>query len=120
MLIIILCCLFFGILLIFSFSDIMESIPEVVLEVVNPRGEIEPPKSAGISPRISDLSGQKIGLYDNGKDGFTNFLDVIEKLLKEKDPSITIKRYQGAFDLGEQLALKIAKEVDAVIYGAGD
>ena len=118
--IIILGCLFFGILLVFCFADIMESMPEVILEVLNPRAEIEPPKSIGISSRLSDLSGKTIGLYDIGKEGFANFLDVIEKLLKEKDPTITINRYQGAFDLGEQLALQIAKKVDAVIYGPGD
>ena len=118
--IIIFCCLFFGMLLIFRFADIMDAMPQFVLEVLNPRGEIEPLKAVGISPRISDLSGKTIGLYDIGKDGFKNFLDVTEKLLKEKYPAATIKRYQGAFDLGEDLALTISREVDAVIYGIGD
>ena len=120
MLILIACCLFLGMLLIFRFADIMASMPEFVLEVLNPRGEIEPPKAVGISPRIPDVAGKTIGLYDIGKDGFKNFLDVTEKLLKEKYPTVIIKRYNGAFDLGEDLALTISREVDTVIYGVGD
>jgi len=107
-------------LLIIRFADIIASMPGYDLEVLNPRGEIEPPKATGISPRISELQGKTIGLYDIGKDGFKNFLDITEALLKEKYPAVAVKRYNGAFDLGEQLALKIAKEVDAVIYGVGD
>jgi len=101
-------------------GSIMASMPEFVLEVLNPRGEIEPPKAVGISHRISDLVEKTIGLYDIGKDGFKNFLDVTEKLLEERYPTVTVKRYNGAFDLGEHLALTISKEVDAVIYGVGD
>ena len=52
----------------------------VILEVLNPRGEIEPPPVSGISARIQTLDGKKIGLYDNGKAGFAEFLDEIEKL----------------------------------------
>lgn len=103
-----------------SNGTILESMPGFDFEVLNPRGEIEPPKTVGISPRISDLAGKTIGLYDIGKNGFKNFLDVTEELLKEKYPSATVKRYNGAFDLGEQLALQIAEEVDTVIYGVGD
>jgi len=114
------CCLFLAMLLMLRFADIMASIPGYDLEVLNPRGEIEPPKATGISPRISDLKGKTIGLYDIGKDGFKNFLDVTETLLKEKYPAVAVKRYNGAFDLGEPLALKISREVDAVIYGVGD
>jgi len=96
------------------------SFAQVTLEVLNPRGEIDPPKTLGISPRVSDLAGKTIGLYDNGKDGFAAFLDVTERLLKERYPTITIKRYRGAFDLGDPIAETMAKEVDTFIYGSGD
>ena len=92
----------------------------VVLEVLNPRGEIEPPPVLGISPRLKDLDGKKIGLYDNGKAGFAEFLDEIERLLKERYSDITVLRYNGAFDLGDKLAGKMASEVDAFIYGSAD
>jgi hypothetical protein len=91
-----------------------------MLEVLNPRGEVDPPKTLGISPRVTTLEGKRIGLYDNGKEGFADFLNVIEKLLKEKYPTATIVRFNGAFDCGDALAAKIAKSVDTVIYGSGD
>jgi hypothetical protein len=90
------------------------------LEVLNPRGEVDPPTTLGISPRVTTLAGKRIGLYDNGKEGFADFLDVIEKLLKEKYPTATIVRFNGAFDCGDALAAKIAKSVDTVLYGSGD
>lgn len=96
------------------------STSDVDLEVLNPRGEIKQLKNLGISPRLSDLTGKTIGLYDNGKQGFTAFLDVIENLLIVKFPTLMIKRYQGAFDLGDLIAVTMKKEVDAFIYGSGD
>ena len=107
-------------LMLLCIGMIESSIAQVILEVLNPRGEIDPPKTLGISPRVSDLEGRRIGLYDNGKQGFADFLDVIEKLLKEKYPTAIIKRYHGAFDLGMPLAETMAKEVDTFIYGSGD
>jgi hypothetical protein len=92
----------------------------VVLEVLNPRGEIEPPPVSGISVRVRNLEGKKIGLYDNGKAGFAEFLDEIERLLKERYPTITVLRYHGAFDIGDVLARKMASEVDTFIYGSAD
>ena len=92
----------------------------VALEVLNPRGEIEPTPVRGISPRLKDLDGKKIGLYDNGKTGFAEFLDEIERLLKERYSDITVLRYNGAFDLGDKMAGEIASEVDAFIYGSAD
>lgn len=92
----------------------------VVLEVLNPRGEIEPPLVSGISARIPALDGKKIGLYDNGKDGFAEFLNEIERLLKKRHPTVTVLRYNGAFDVGDVLAQKMASEVDAFIYGSAD
>jgi hypothetical protein len=93
---------------------------QVILEVLNPRGEIEPPPVSGISARVRNLEGKKIGLYDNGKAGFAEFLDEIERLLKERYPTITVLRYNGAFDIGDVLARKMASEVDAFIYGSAD
>ena len=90
------------------------------LEVLNPRGEVDPPKTLGISPRVTTLAGKRIGLYDNGKDGFANFLDVIEQLLEEKYPTTVIVRFNGGFDCGDTMADKIAGSVDTVIYGSGD
>jgi len=93
---------------------------DVTLEVLNPRGEIELPPVAAPSGRIADLSGKKIGLYWNEKQGGNHFWNGIEKLLKERLPETTILRYSGAFDIGDTLAAKVAQETDAFLYGVGD
>jgi len=92
----------------------------VTLEVLNPRGEIEPPPTLAPAARITDLEGKRVGLYWNGKVGTDVFFDTVEKLLKDKFPTIKVMRYVGAFDPGDALAVKIAKEVDTVINGVGD
>ncbi len=104
-----------------AFSPILTAAaPGVTLTVLNPRGEIAPPQVLAPRPRLSDLSGKKIGLYWNGKAGGNLFWNAIEALLKEKIPNASLVRYQGAYDLGDPLAAKIANEVDAFLYGVGD
>ena len=92
----------------------------VTFKVLNPRGEIEPPPTLAPTPRVTELAGKKIGLYWNGKGGTYVFFDTVEKLLKEKFPTVTVLRYTGAFDPGDKLAAKIAKECDTFIDGVGD
>ncbi|OPY66578.1 MAG: hypothetical protein A4E57_02740 [Syntrophorhabdaceae bacterium PtaU1.Bin034] len=92
----------------------------VTLEVMNPRGEIEALPSLAPSARIADLAGKKIGIYWIGKQGGNNFWDEIEVLIKAKFPQTQVVRYSGPFDLGPDMAGKIAKECDAFIYGVGD
>ena len=93
---------------------------DVTLQVFNPRGEITLPPISPLSPRVSDLKGKKIGLYWNEKPGGIHFWNGIEQLLKERLPDTAILRYSGAFDLGDELAAKMAKETDAFLYGVGD
>jgi len=97
-----------------------QSSNNVTLHVLNPRGEITLPPVSAPSTRIADLAGKKIGLYWNEKPGGNHFWNGIEQLLKEKLPETTILRYSGAFDLGDEVAAKMAKEVDAFLYGVGD
>jgi hypothetical protein len=93
---------------------------DVTLHVLNPRGEITLPPLSPPSKRLSDLKSKKIGLYWNEKPGGNHFWNGIEQLLKEKLPETAILRYSGAFDLGDESAAKMAKEVDAFLYGVGD
>ena len=106
-------------LTIASVKEVLAVSP-VTLKVLNPRGEVEPPPTLTPTPRVTDLAGKKIGLYWNGKVGTDVFFDVVEELLKKKFPTATVLRYQGAFDLGDALAAKMAKECDTFIYGVGD
>jgi len=92
----------------------------VTLEVLNPRGEISLPPVSAPSARIGDLSGKKIGLYWNEKAGGNHFWNGIEQQLKEKLPDTAVLRYSGGFDLGDDMAAKIAAETDAFLYGVGD
>ena len=96
------------------------AVAQVAIEVLNPRGEIESDEVYGISPRVPDLAGKTIGLYSNGKGGITQFLNFVEGNIKQKYPTATVKRYSGAFDVGDKLAQQIAREVSAVVYGVGD
>ncbi len=92
----------------------------VTLQVLNPRGESEPPQNFAPNARVTDLAGKKIGLYWLGKPDGDVFFDRVQKLLEEKFPTAKILRYTGAFDIGDPLAAKIAKEVDTFVYGVGD
>ncbi len=76
-----------------SLSAAAAASAQVTLEVMNPRGEIPPPKTVGISPRGRSLDGKKIVLIDNGKYGASNFLDALAGMLKQKYPTATVVMY---------------------------
>lgn len=96
------------------------SVAEVAIEVLNPRGEIVMDELYGISPRVPDLAGKTIGLYGNGKSRSNDFLNIVEGLIEQRYPTVTIKRYNNAFDVGDKMAQQMAREVNAVVYGVGD
>ena len=109
-----------GIFLIGSLGTSAPAAPAVTMTVLNPRGEIVPPKVLAPRPRLADLAGKRIGIYWNGKAGGNYFWNVIEGLVKQKYPTATINRYDGAYDIGDPLAAKMAREVDTFLYGVGD
>jgi hypothetical protein len=97
---------------------------QVTLEVMNPRGEIPPPPTLGISPRVRDLAGKKIVLIDNGKFGASNFLDVLAQMLKQKYPTATIVMYpkpaaQTITDLPKWYPT-VKQQGDLFVFGVGD
>ncbi len=65
---------------------------QTTLEVLNPMGSIEPPKTYGLSPRVADLAGKRIALMHNNKPGASNLLDALETLLKAKYPGASFSR----------------------------
>jgi hypothetical protein len=97
---------------------------QVTLEVMNPRGEIPPPVTVGITPRVSDLAGKRIVLVDNGKFGANNFLDVVAAMLRQKFPSATIVMYpkpaaQTITDMPKWYPT-VKQQGDLFVFGVGD
>lgn len=97
---------------------------QVTLEVMNPRGEIPPPPTIGINPRVPDLAGKKIVLVDNGKFGADNFLEVVAQLLKQKFPTTTIVMYpkpaaQTITDMPKWYPT-VKQQGDLFVFGVGD
>jgi len=97
---------------------------QVTLEVMNPRGEIPPPKTLGISPRGGSLDGKKIVLIDNGKYGASNFLDALADRLKQKYPAATVVMYpkpaaQTITDLPKWYPT-VKQQGDLFVFGVGD
>ncbi len=97
---------------------------QVTLEVMNPRGEIAPPKTLGISPRGGSLDGKRIVLIDNGKYGASNFLNVLAHMLKQKYPTATIVMYpkpaaQTITDLPKWYPT-VKQQGDLFVFGVGD
>jgi hypothetical protein len=97
---------------------------QVTLEVMNPRGEIPPPKTLGISARGGSLDGKKIVLIDNGKYGASNFLNVLADMLKQKYPTATVVMYpkpaaQTITDLPKWYPT-VKQQGDFFVFGVGD
>jgi hypothetical protein len=96
----------------------------ITLEVMNPMGAIEPPKTLGISPRVPDLAGKRIALMHNNKPGATNMLDALQKLLSKKYPTAQfIRGYETDPVMPPKdpdLYKKAAAACDTFIFAMGD
>jgi hypothetical protein len=96
---------------------------KVTLELLNPMGVIEPDPYLPLRPRLSDYSGKKIALVHNIKPGVPQLFDILEEMLKQKYPGVTIQR---GFNPGiqaqaqEEHFQEIAKGCDAFVYAMGD
>jgi hypothetical protein len=97
---------------------------QVTLEVMNPRGEIPPPKTLGISPRGGKLDGKKIVLIDNGKFGADNFLNVVAQMIKQKYPGATVVMYPKPSAQTITALPKwyptVKQQGDLFVFGVGD
>jgi hypothetical protein len=94
--------------------------------VLNPWAEVDPVPMRGITPRVSDLNGKKIGLLYNGKRASQPILTVVERKLKALYPAakfsyfgptgnqeVTGSPLQPAFEAW-------VKSVDTVVSAVGD
>jgi hypothetical protein len=92
----------------------------VELEVLNPRGEVEPVAALAPVPRITNLDGKRVGLYSNGKPGMDNFYTVFEELLKKRYPTVTTSLLRGSFEITDADSRAWAPQIDTFVYAVGD
>ena len=96
-------------------------------EVLSPWAEAEHVSLRGLSPRLNDLTGKKLGLLCNNKRAAPVILDIAEKILKERYPDSEISMFHSRTfsvsalekDRKEEFDDWI-KGVDAVIAAVGD
>lgn len=94
------------------------------LEVLNPVARVVE-QSVPPAPRLSELTGKRIGLYWNMKSGGDIALDRTEELLRERFPDVTIQRFVGSVGwlmrhATAEDADRIARECDAVVGTTND
>ena len=98
-------------------------------EVLSPWADVDPLPLKGISPRVKDLAGKKIGLAYNFKGAAHPIQTVVERKLKERYPTSEISWFyilsrneQSPEDMKrfETEYAKWAKGVDTVITAVGD
>ena len=94
-------------------------------EVLNPWAEVDPVPMRGLSPRVSDLAGKKIGLFVNGKRASRPIMTVVEEKLKERFPTAEFSYFSssGNREVAGDPDAKLeewVKGVDTVISAIGD
>ena len=101
-------------------------------EVLSPWAEADPVPLKGITPRLNDLSGRRIGLFSNSKRTSRPILAAIETRLKERFPDCETTWYDAweTYNLpywvvqvesdNKGIFEDWLKGVDAVIHATGD
>jgi len=65
-------------------------------EVLSPWAEADPIPLTGITPRLDDLAGKKVGLFCNFKRAAALILRAVEQGLQERYPSLTTSWYRAS------------------------
>ena len=97
-------------------------------DVLSPWAETDPLTLKGITPRLSELRGKRVGLFANYKRAAVPIQDAVEAELRTRFGSdITIQRFaqNGSNDVGTssdegRSYASWLEEVDAVIVAVGD
>jgi hypothetical protein len=98
-------------------------------DVLSPWAETDPTPLQGITPRVSELRGKRIGLYANYKRAAVPIQDAVEAELRARygdEISITRFAQHGSSDIasdadeGPRFVEWLEKEVDTVIVAVGD
>lgn len=97
---------------------------KVTLSVFNPRGVAESIPQASASPRLSDLTGTKIGIINNGKSGGEMLLPYLEEALRKRIGGVEFHTWRIPFAWSANAKESRLKEVsdygDCVIALVGD
>ena len=98
-------------------------------DVLSPWAETDPLPLQGITPRLTELRGKRVGLYANYKRAALPIQDAVEAELRARyGREITITRFKqhGSSDIASddnerpQFLEWLDKEVDTVIVAVGD
>jgi hypothetical protein len=96
-------------------------------EVLSPWAEVDPIPLRGISPRVTDLGGKKIGLFRNFKRAARPILAVVERELKKRYPTTEFSWFDSTAanvleteTENKQKFAEWAKGIDAVVAAVGD
>jgi hypothetical protein len=101
---------------------------DLTYEVLSPWAEADPIPLKGISPRVPDLAGRRIGLFASSKPAAPRMMAVLEQKLKQRFPSSHISRYNA--EEGFMVLQTVGKNkkrfeewvkgVDAIVAAVGD
>jgi hypothetical protein len=95
-------------------------------EVLNPWAEADPRPLSGISVRVNELSGKRIGLFINYKRAAPLILNAVQKKLALRFPTASFSEFlfRQNFDISQTPEMKSLvdwlKGVDTVIAAVGD
>jgi hypothetical protein len=96
-------------------------------EVLSPWAEADPVPLRGITPRLTDFTGKKVGLFVNTKRAAGLVLSAVEARMKQRFPSVATSWYDCTEPNVPEIESKNSakfeawvKGVDAVILAVGD
>jgi hypothetical protein len=95
-------------------------------EVLGPWAEADPIPLKGISPRLLDLDGKRIGLFRNSKRASEPISAVVKEILQKRFPTLNFSSFllmpnAGVDETDERERFDDwVKELDAVILSYGD
>ena len=93
---------------------------------LSPWAERDPVPLEGISPRLTELGGKRIGLFHNGKVAARPILDAVEAELGARFEDVTFSRFARTASLevadtpDRDSYEQWARDMDAVVLAVGD
>jgi hypothetical protein len=101
--------------------------PDSKYTVLSPWADVDPIQLRGISPRLQNLAGKKVGIFHNWKRAAKPVATSITKRLRTMYPDIQITPYDSTLPNVSEIETKYrdnfiawAKGVDAAILVVGD